>query len=134
MVKLVFYNFLAVAFNLSRKKIQLKVNKLGSRRSVLVYVGKDGRTFRVCDYQGMQCLYRNRNDLLSLQQTKTPATAATEGKQHETTKKQQQQKPWCKCDRNCDDSEFFVQNLVSGQKQKFLIIENPAARGQIILL
>lgn len=82
-----------------------------------LWPGKDGRTFRVCDFEGMQCLYRNRNDLLSLQWPKTMASTgsdrvdAAEGADDIGAR----QEPWCKCDRNCDDSYFFVQRLVSGQ-------------------
>lgn len=61
----------------------------------------------------MQCLYRNRDDLLSLQPTKT---SAEQSGQPQRRQEQEKDEPWCKCDRNCDDSNFFVQDLVSGQQ------------------
>lgn len=70
----------------------------------------------------MQCLYRNRDDLLLLRRTQTSGTK----------KKTTEKEPWCKCDRNCDDSNFFVQDLVSGQNV-LLIAGDDEEKVEIVL-
>lgn len=62
----------------------------------------------------MQCLYRNREDLLLLRRTQTSGTKKTSSSARGQGRAQEHGE-WCKCDRNCDDSNFFVQDLVSGQ-------------------
>lgn len=77
----------------------------------------------------MQCLYRNHHDLLSLQPTKT---SAEPGQPQRSQKKQQEtEEPWCKCDRNCDDSNFFVQDLVSGQNNFIIALWQDEERTKI---